>query len=51
VPQMNVFVIGLPVKVIVAFALVAVSLPFVSTHLEGDFQDQILRGLQALAGH
>jgi flagellar biosynthesis protein FliR len=51
VPQMNVFVIGLPVKVIVAFALVAASLPFVSTHLEGDFQDQILRGLQALAGH
>jgi flagellar biosynthetic protein FliR len=49
VPQMNVFVIGLPVKVIVAFALVAASLPFVGPHLEGDFQDQLLRGLQAIS--
>jgi len=49
VPQMNVFVIGLPVKVIVAFALVAASLPFVGTHLEDDFQTQIFRGLQAIA--
>jgi flagellar biosynthesis protein FliR len=49
VPQMNVFVIGLPVKVIVAFALVAASLPFVGPHLESDFQDQLLRGLQAIA--
>jgi len=50
VPQMNVFVIGLPVKVIVAFALVAASLPFVGTHLEDGFQEQLVRGLQALAG-
>ena len=51
VPQMNVFVVGLPAKVLVAFALVAASLPFVGTHLTSDFQTQILRGLQALAGH
>jgi flagellar biosynthesis protein FliR len=50
VPQMNVFVIGLPVKVIVAFALVGASLPFVGTHLGDDFQHQLARGLQALAG-
>jgi flagellar biosynthetic protein FliR len=50
VPQMNVFVIGLPVKVIVAFAVVGASLPFVGTHLEGDLQHQLARALQGLAG-
>jgi flagellar biosynthesis protein FliR len=47
---MNVFVIGLPVKVIVAFAVVGASLPFVGTHLEGDLQHQLARALQGLAG-
>jgi flagellar biosynthetic protein FliR len=50
VPQMNVFVIGLPVKVIVAFALVAASLPFMGAHLEDGFQHQLVRGLQGIAG-
>lgn len=50
VPQMNVFVIGLPVKVIVAFALVGASLPFVGVHLGDDLQHQLTRGLQALGG-
>ncbi|HEY3612583.1 MAG TPA: flagellar biosynthetic protein FliR [Gaiellales bacterium] len=48
VPQMNVFVIGLPVKVIVSFAVVAASLPFVATHLESDLQQAIGRALMQL---
>jgi flagellar biosynthetic protein FliR len=50
VPQMNVFVIGLPVKVIVSFAVVATSLPFVSNKLESDLQTAISQTLQALGG-
>lgn len=48
VPQMNVFVIGLPVKVIVSFAVVAASLPFLGTHLETDLQQAINRALTTL---
>ncbi len=49
VPQMNVFVIGLPVKVIVSFAVVAASLPFLAGHLEGDLSQTIDRVLTTLA--
>lgn len=48
VPQMNVFVVGLPVKVILSFAVVATSLPFVGAHLESDLQQAIVRALTAL---
>lgn len=51
VPQMNVFVVGLPVKVLVAFALVGTSLPFVATHLTDSLQQSILQALRALGAH
>jgi flagellar biosynthetic protein FliR len=50
VPQMNVFVIGLPVKVIVSFAVVAASLPFVATKLQADLEQAISQTLRALGG-
>jgi flagellar biosynthetic protein FliR len=49
VPQMNVFVIGLPVKVIAAFVVVAATLPFVGIHLEDDLQHAIEQSLSLLA--
>jgi flagellar biosynthetic protein FliR len=49
VPQMNVFVVGLPVKVIAAFVVVTASLPFLGAHLESDLQQAIERALTALA--
>jgi flagellar biosynthetic protein FliR len=49
VPQMNVFVVGLPVKVIAAFAVVMATLPFLATHLESDLQQAIERALSTLA--
>jgi len=50
VPQMNVFVLGLPVKVILSFAVVAGTLPFVNTQLQGDLQQSIANALHALGG-
>jgi flagellar biosynthetic protein FliR len=50
VPQMNVFVIGLPVKVIVSFAVVAMSLPFVSQQLQDDLEAMISTALRGLGG-
>lgn len=50
VPQMNVFVIGLPVKVLLSFAVVATSLPFVGPHLADDLRTAVSDGLRAIAG-
>ena len=49
VPQMNVFVIGLPVKVIAAFVVIAATLPFVGIHLADDLQHAIEQSLSLLA--
>jgi len=46
VPQMNAFMLGLPAKVILAFAVVAASLPFLATHL----QDDLVQALNAALG-
>jgi flagellar biosynthesis protein FliR len=48
VPQMNAFMLGLPAKVILAFAVVAASLPFVATHLQGDLVQALTTALGAL---
>jgi flagellar biosynthetic protein FliR len=50
VPQMNVFVVGLPIKVILSFGVVATSLPFVDAHLQSDLQQSISDALRALGG-
>ena len=48
VPQMNVFQVGLPAKVLVGFATVAASLPFVATHLQERLQQLVVDALTAL---
>jgi flagellar biosynthetic protein FliR len=50
VPQMNIFFVGLPLKIIVGLGVVAASLPLAAHHLEGDITSSVMRGLQALAG-
>jgi flagellar biosynthetic protein FliR len=50
VPQMNVFVVGLPVKVIISFAVLGTSLPFVATKLQSDLEQAISQTLRALGG-
>ena len=48
VPQMNVLVMALPVKVLLACAVIAASMPFVGTALENDLVNSIGGALQAL---
>jgi flagellar biosynthetic protein FliR len=50
VPQMNVFQVGLPAKVLVGFATVAASLPFVATHLDGQLEEVVRSALRVLGG-
>ena len=49
VPQMNVLVVALPLKVLLAFAVVAVSLPLVGVHLVGDFENAVSASLSAFS--
>lgn len=48
VPQMNVFVVELPAKVLVAFAVVGASLPFVAGHLQQELAHSVGVALQGL---
>jgi flagellar biosynthetic protein FliR len=48
VPQMNIFQVGLPAKVLVGFASVAAALPFVAQNLEGRMTDFVFQALTAL---
>ncbi|MCW3009323.1 MAG: flagellar biosynthetic protein FliR [Solirubrobacterales bacterium] len=47
-PQLNVFVIGFPVKIIVGLALIGVSLPFFGTWLADEVQISVSQALMAL---
>jgi flagellar biosynthetic protein FliR len=49
-PQDNVFVLGLPAKVLVAMAVIGISLPFVATEVRTDLERLVLDGLRALGG-
>jgi flagellar biosynthetic protein FliR len=49
-PQVNVFVLGLPAKVLVAMAVIGISLPFVATEVRTDLERLVLDGLRALGG-
>lgn len=49
VPQMNVLVVALPLKVLLAFAVVTVSLPLVGVHLVDDFQHGVSSALTAFS--
>jgi flagellar biosynthetic protein FliR len=48
VPQMNVFVVGLPAKIVVGFAVLSASLPFVANRLDGELQSAVFAALRAL---
>ena len=48
VPQMNALVLGLPAKVLLAFAVVSTSLPFVALHLQNDLTQAVGRALAGL---
>jgi flagellar biosynthetic protein FliR len=50
VPQMNVFVVGLPAKILVGFAAIAASLVFVTGDIEAMFQQAVSHALAALKG-
>jgi flagellar biosynthetic protein FliR len=50
VPQMNVFVIGLPAKILLGVATIAASLPFLSGHLGDAMQRAVSDGLRGLGG-
>jgi flagellar biosynthetic protein FliR len=49
VPQMNVLFVGMPAKIMVAFAVAAASLPFVAVRLESGLADSMLRALGVLS--
>jgi len=48
VPQLNVLVIGLPAKVLLAFGVIAASLPFVGARLRDDLVHSLAQALGAL---
>ena len=50
VPQMNVFVVGLPAKIGLALVVMAASMPFVARDLQGGLGQAIVGALQALGG-
>jgi flagellar biosynthesis protein FliR len=49
VPQMNVFVVGMPAKILAGFAVIAASLPFIANHLQADLEASVLEALRALS--
>jgi flagellar biosynthetic protein FliR len=50
VPQMNVFVVGLPAKILVGMTVIAATLPFVSSQVQGALQQSVLQAVQTLGG-
>ena len=50
VPQMNVFQIGIPAKILLGFGVIATSLPFVAVHVRDDLSSAVVAGLGILGG-
>ena len=48
VPQLNVFAVGFPAKVVVGLLLVAATLPFVASWISGELQRDVGAALQAI---
>jgi|tagenome__1003787_1003787.scaffolds.fasta_scaffold20988968_5 flagellar biosynthetic protein FliR len=48
VPQMNVFFIGLPAKILVGFMVIGASLPFVAGRLTGQLEQSVFTALKVL---
>jgi flagellar biosynthesis protein FliR len=49
VPQMNVYFVGLPAKILAGLAVAGASLPFVAIHFENELRATIVRALEAFA--
>jgi flagellar biosynthetic protein FliR len=47
-PQLNVFAVGFPAKILVGFLIVAASLPFVAGWIGNQLQQSVLQALQTL---
>jgi flagellar biosynthesis protein FliR len=50
VPQMNVFAVGFPAKMLVGLTLIGASLPFVSGFIADELQRSVAQALQSLGG-
>jgi flagellar biosynthetic protein FliR len=50
VPQMNVFVVGMPAKILVGMTVIAATLPFVSNQVQGALQQSVTQALRTLGG-
>jgi flagellar biosynthetic protein FliR len=48
VPQMNVFFVGLPAKIMLGFLVIGATLPFVAAHLSDQLQASVQQALQTL---
>jgi flagellar biosynthetic protein FliR len=48
VPQLNVFAVGFPAKVVVGLLLVAATMPFVAGWISGELQQDVSSALQAI---
>jgi flagellar biosynthetic protein FliR len=51
VPQMNVFIVGIPAKIMVGLGAIAASLPFLTGQLEGQLQNAVYQALETLRVH
>lgn len=51
VPQMNVFIVGIPAKIMVGLGAIAASLPFLTGHLEDQLQNAVYQALETLRVH
>jgi flagellar biosynthesis protein FliR len=47
---MNVFVVGLPAKLLVGFTVIAASLPFLSSRLGDAMQQSVAQAVRTLGG-
>jgi flagellar biosynthetic protein FliR len=50
VPQMNVFVVGMPAKILVGLTVITATLPFVSNQIQGLLQQSVAQAVQTLGG-
>jgi flagellar biosynthetic protein FliR len=49
-PQVNIFAVGLPGKILLGFGAIAASLPFVGNHVQDDLQAAVWEALRGLGG-
>lgn len=49
-PQMNVFTLGIPAKILLGFGVAAASLPFIAVHVRDDLARAVVSALDVIAG-